>query len=212
MPNLKELAYQEREDLAKFLATLEPEQWDAPSLCEGWRVRDVVGHMISYEKLGFGGVMRRFVKARLSFSRANDLGVAEAARLSPRQLLDEFNDCLHPRGLTTAFGGMVALVDGFIHHQDIRRGLGIPRDMPVDRLAEVLRLSPQARPILAKQRARGLRLVATDCDFELGSGPLVEGPGEAMLLALAGRDGIAAELTGPGQTVLAARAADPAAA
>lgn len=208
MTDLKELAYQERKDLAEFLATLEPEQWDEPSLCEGWRVRDVVGHMISYEKLGFVGVARRFAKARLSFSRANDLGVAEAARLSPQQLLNEFNDCLHPRGLTTAFGGMVALVDGFIHHQDIRRGLKTPRDMPVDRLAEVLRLSPKARPIRAKQRARGLHLVAADCDFELGTGPLVEGPGEALLLALAGRAGVAAELSGPGQPVLAARATD----
>ncbi len=46
-----ELARAEREDLAGFLATLSPEQWQAPSLCEGWRVHDVVAHMLSYDEL-----------------------------------------------------------------------------------------------------------------------------------------------------------------
>ena len=32
---------EERADIHDFLASPEPEQWDAPSLCEGWRVRDV---------------------------------------------------------------------------------------------------------------------------------------------------------------------------
>ena len=35
----------ERRFLAPYLATLTPEQWDAPTLCEGWRVRDVVAHL-----------------------------------------------------------------------------------------------------------------------------------------------------------------------
>ena len=29
---------------------------------------------------------------------------------------------------------MIALVDGTIHHQDIRRTLGRPRDVPADRI------------------------------------------------------------------------------
>lgn len=212
MTDLKELAYQERKELAEFLATLDDEQWNAPSLCEGWRVRDVVAHMISYDLIGVGGALARVAKAGFSLHRANDVGIAEAAKLGTGELLRNLNDCLRPRGLTTAFGGMVALVDGFIHHQDIRRGLGIPRELPTRRLATVLRLAPKARPIRAKQRARGLHLVATDCDFELGAGAEVRGPGEAMLLALAGRPGVADELSGPGQAVLAARAAAPKAA
>ena len=31
--------------------TLTPEQWDAPTLCTRWRVRDVVAHVISYDEL-----------------------------------------------------------------------------------------------------------------------------------------------------------------
>jgi uncharacterized protein (TIGR03083 family) len=41
------MATAERGDLAEFLATLTPEQWEAASLCEGWRVRDVVAHVMS---------------------------------------------------------------------------------------------------------------------------------------------------------------------
>ena len=51
-PDTMCLARDERADLADFLATLTPEQWDAPTLCTLWRVRDVVAHMFSYEDLG----------------------------------------------------------------------------------------------------------------------------------------------------------------
>jgi uncharacterized protein (TIGR03083 family) len=43
------LARAEGADLADLLVTLEPAQRNAPSLCTGWRVRDVVAHMFSYD-------------------------------------------------------------------------------------------------------------------------------------------------------------------
>jgi uncharacterized protein (TIGR03083 family) len=39
--------HQERQARLEHLETLTLEQWDAPSLCDEWRVRDVVGHMVS---------------------------------------------------------------------------------------------------------------------------------------------------------------------
>ena len=42
-----EMATAERTDLADLLATLTLQQWEAPSLCERWRVRDVVAHVMS---------------------------------------------------------------------------------------------------------------------------------------------------------------------
>jgi len=35
-----------RTDLASYLETLRPEQWDAPTLCVEWKVRDVVGYLL----------------------------------------------------------------------------------------------------------------------------------------------------------------------
>jgi uncharacterized protein (TIGR03083 family) len=49
------LARDQRADLGAFLATLSPQQWQAPTLCAGWRVRDVVTHVISYDELDSAG-------------------------------------------------------------------------------------------------------------------------------------------------------------
>ncbi len=38
-------------------------------------------------------------------------------------MLDLVARNLRPRGLTSGFGGGIALTDGTIHHQDIRRAL-----------------------------------------------------------------------------------------
>jgi uncharacterized protein (TIGR03083 family) len=45
------LARDERADMAAFLGTLSPRQWQAPTLCGNWQVRDVVAHVISYDEL-----------------------------------------------------------------------------------------------------------------------------------------------------------------
>ena len=37
----------ERGALAEDLANLTPAQWDTPSLCGGWTVRDIVAHLSS---------------------------------------------------------------------------------------------------------------------------------------------------------------------
>jgi uncharacterized protein (TIGR03083 family) len=60
--DLMTLAYQERCDLAAFLAPLAPQDWQAQSLCDKWTVKDVVAHVVSYEELSPLGVARRFAK------------------------------------------------------------------------------------------------------------------------------------------------------
>lgn len=199
------LARAERADLAGFLTTLTPAQWDAPSLCTEWRVRDVVAHMFSYEELSTVGLVGRFLRGGLNADRVNAAGVAAYADRSPDQLTALVENHLHPRGLTAAFCGRIALTDGVIHHQDIRRPLGLPRDISAERMRVVLDFARTAPPIGARKRVRGLTLTATDLDWSAGTGPVVEGPAESLLMAIAGRHGTARELTGPGQPTLAAR-------
>ena len=103
------------------------------------------------------------------------------------------------------FGARIALTDGTIHQQDIRRPLGVPRAIPGDRLREVLDYAMVAPPVGASSRIRGLRLVATDVEWSRGSGPEVTGPGESLLMAAAGRAEAVDELDGPGLPTLAAR-------
>ena len=200
---LMTMACAERADLAEFLATLTPQDWESPSLCSKWTVKDVVAHVISYEELGTLGLLKRFAKGWIV--RANEAGVDEFAALSPEQLLEFLRNHLQPRGLTAGFGGMIALIDGTIHHQDIRRSLGRPRTVPADRLERVLGLVPGNPRLGAGRRIRGLRLRANDVDWAHGRGPEVTGPGEALLMAMSGRPAALADLDGAGLGTLAER-------
>jgi uncharacterized protein (TIGR03083 family) len=199
------LARAERADLLAFLADLTPQQWDAPTLCDGWRVRDVVAHMISYEGLPGRELFRRLTRGRFRLAGVNAVGVAEMRDAGPDELLALLEQRLEPNGLTTGFGCRVALLDAMIHQQDIRRPLGAPRTIPPERLLPALSFARFAPPIGAFWRARGLRLVATDLGWSDGRGPEVRGPAESLLMAIAGRRGVVEELTGPGQPTLAAR-------
>lgn len=197
------MARAERADLAEFLATLTPQDWQAPTLCTRWSVKDVVAHVVSYEELGALGLLKRFAKGWVV--RANQVGVEEFAALTPQQLLEFLRGHLEPHGLTAGFGGMIALVDGTIHHQDIRRALNRPRVVPPDRLARILPLVPGNPRLGAGRRIRGLRLRATDVEWTHGDGPDVTGPGEALLLAMTGRPAALADLDGPGVAKLGRR-------
>jgi hypothetical protein len=59
----------------------------------------------------------------------------------------------------------------------------------------------------SKKNAAGIRAVATDLDWQHGDGPEIRGPGEALLLALAGRADALDELDGPGLAALEPRVA-----
>jgi uncharacterized protein (TIGR03083 family) len=199
------LATAERADLADLLSTLTPDEWDARSLCAGWRIRDMVAHMFSYDELSIPRLVGRFVLGGLLPDRVNAAGVAAYADLSTDDLVMLVRDHLRPGGLTAGFGGRIALTDGLIHHQDIRRPLGLPRDIPAERLLCALPFACTAPTIGAAKRIRGLRLVADDLDWTTGSGAVVEGPAEALLMAIGGRRDVIGELSGPGRSTLAQR-------
>lgn len=199
------LAQDERTDLADFLAGLTTEQWNGPTLCTKWRVRDVVAHVISYDDLGPLGLAGRFAQGWFVPDRVSEVGVRRYAEIGTDELLAELKNHLRPAGLTAGFGGRIGLCDGLIHHQDIRRALGLHREVPTERLAEALPFARTAPPIKAARRVRGLRLVATDLDWTSGSGPVVEGPAEPLLMAMAGRADALGELGGPGKATLIGR-------
>ena len=69
--DVRRLARDERADFAAFLATLSPQQWQAPTLCARWRVRDVVAHVISYDELGARGLLARVVRGRFRPDQVN---------------------------------------------------------------------------------------------------------------------------------------------
>ena len=205
MKSTQQMARDEREGFAAFLDTLTPEQWDSPTLCDKWRVREVAIHTVSYDELDTAGLVGRFLKGRLSTDRINAIGVADYADRSPKQIVGMIRANTEPTGLTGGFGGKIALTDGMIHQQDIRRSIGLPRTIDPDRLRTALDFARFAPTIRGAWRARGVRLVATDLDWAYGKGPEVRGSGEALLMAMAGRRAALADLDGPGKAKLAQR-------
>lgn len=204
-PDVMSLAADERRDLADFLETLTPAQWHTQSLCGDWNVRQVAVHVVSYEDLGIAGSIGRLVRGRFSLDRTNPIGVAAGADASTTEIVEQIRAHLRPRGITAGFGGRIALTDALIHHQDIRRVLDAPRVVPPERLAVVLPFSLRALALPSRRDIHGLRLIATDLDWTHGEGPEVTGPGEALLMAIAGRPAALADLAGPGVAPLAER-------
>lgn len=205
----------ERSDVRDFLASLTPEQWNEPSLCRGWRVRDVAVHLLVDEPLEQLGVVHALVKAatfRFSVHRINEWWIARNRDRATSTIVAAFDGPWHPGGISKMLGpgtGMRAMV---IHHQDMRRALEVPRAIPEERLRAALDVVLTRRGstnLGSCERATGLRLQADDINWSWGNGPEVRGTAEAILMAVAGRPSVLADLSGEGLPVLAERVSWP---
>ncbi|WP_232535364.1 maleylpyruvate isomerase family mycothiol-dependent enzyme [Nocardia terpenica] len=194
--NTRQLLRAERAELIALLRTLTEDEWMTPSLCAGWRVRDVVGHLL-YDTIPAPTYAAILLRNGLSADRVNDLLADKSKSLSTAQLLERLNA---PGEHISRLLPRVALSDMVVHHQDIRRPLGRDRKIAPERLRAVLdHPDPFARP---GRYIGGLRLTATDLNWSRGTGPEVRGPGEALILAMVGRPAALTELDGPGVPIL----------
>jgi uncharacterized protein (TIGR03083 family) len=170
-----------------------------------WTVRDVASHVVSYDELSVPTLVGTFLRGGIKVSGVNDVALHRYRDLQPDAVIELLARNLQPRGLPAGFGGGIALTDGTIHHQDIRRALGRARTIPSHRLGPVLDFALGAPTLPAKKNAKALKLTATDVDWTTGDGPEVSGPGEALLMAIAGRPHSLDELAGPGVSTLRSR-------
>ncbi|WP_039823843.1 maleylpyruvate isomerase family mycothiol-dependent enzyme [Nocardia testacea] len=189
----------ERAEMTALLRELSEAEWDAPTLCTGWRVRELVAHL-RYDSIPLTEYAGFTVRNRFSIDGVNNAMAAVGTRRTPAQLLAEFAAA---PGSVSRWWPRLGLADLFVHQQDIRRPLGRARDIPADRLRAVLdRPDPFARP---GRYTKGLQFVATDFDWVKGSGPPVRGRGEALALAMVGRPAVLDELEGEGVAELRRR-------
>jgi uncharacterized protein (TIGR03083 family) len=86
--DLTKHSHAERERLAGLLAGLQAEEWDSPSLCRGWRVREVVAHITMPFRTSLPRLVVGLAAAGFSFNRYADRAArADAARMSGAELL-----------------------------------------------------------------------------------------------------------------------------
>ncbi|WP_430784109.1 maleylpyruvate isomerase family mycothiol-dependent enzyme [Actinoplanes sp. G11-F43] len=190
----------ERRRMADLVETLDPGQLAAPSLCDAWTVKEVVGHLVAAVAASNMAALGLLVRSGFNIHKANArLAVRTAARPAGElaALLREHAE--NPfRPPVVGYPGQ--LTDLLVHGQDIRRPLGIPDDLDPDRVRVSLDFLVGGRAVgfTPKDRPAGLRFEATDMDWSWGAGPLVSGTGEALMLALCGRPVTLPELSGDG--------------
>ena len=186
---LREAIAAERRELAEVLAGLPPQAWDAPSLCAGWRVREVVAHMtmpFRYSAARFGLEM---AKSGGNFTAMSDrVAKRDAAAMPPTELTAALRDNAGHPWQPPGGAPEAPLTHDVIHGLDFTMPLGLNRKVPADRLRLVLDAvtSPQALKHFDVSLT-GIRLVADDLDWSFGTGEPLSGPGEHLLLAIAGR-------------------------
>jgi uncharacterized protein (TIGR03083 family) len=206
------MMWEEVADIGALLHDLDDEAFDAPSLCDGWMVRDVLGHMGLGHTTPMPAMLARigryaFNVTRASFTESKTLFAGRSPE-QIRRFWDEVMIAQHPqKGISKLIPAKSGFLDHLVHNQDIRRPAGKPRTIPEVRLRRALQLvRAEASPLFNSRRhVSGLKLYATDIGWTAGDGPTVQGPGEAIVLAAAGRKAAATDLDGDGLALLCQR-------
>lgn len=176
----------QRADLADLLEGLDQQQWMTPSLCDGWRVRDVAAHLTHSHM----HPVRIVVEAARSGFRFDPMirRLALEDRRSQERIVGALRGMVGSRVKVPGTTVTDPLMDVLIHGQDIAVPLGIERPMPGDAAVEVAHHLWRMRfPMNPSRRLTGVRLVATDAEFSAGKGREVHGPIRDIVLGLAGR-------------------------
>ena len=158
----------ERGALADELADLAPAQWDTPSLCTGWTVRDLIAHLSATASLNPGTFFIGMAKAGFNFDRFANGQIAKHLGADPAATLTEFrglqNSTSAPPGPKTSWLGEVV-----VHGDDIRRPLGIPHTYASGAVRQAIDFYKGSNMLSgAKKRITGLALYATDDDWQHG--------------------------------------------
>ncbi|GAA1765144.1 maleylpyruvate isomerase family mycothiol-dependent enzyme [Kocuria aegyptia] len=191
--------HRERSALADLLETLTPAEWDHPTLCPGWAVRDVAAHVISSPQFGLADLARALWQGRGDYNRAVFLDARKRGRKPVEQIVADYRRLDGSRRHPPGTGVRDPLLDILVHTQDIALPLGRHHAMPPEAARTAAeRVWSISFPFRARRRLRGVTLTATDVDWRAGSGPEVRGTMEALLLLLTGRTAALDRLEGPG--------------
>ena len=197
MTDIRSAVAGERTDLADLLTALPPAAWDKPTLCAGWRVREVVAHITMPFRLSMPRFVLGMVRARGNFDRLADRQArSDAAQLSTAELTDCLRQNINHPWKPPGGGYTGALSHDVIHGLDITVALGIDRQVPPDRLRHILHeMKPRHLKYFGVDLTN-IQLRATDLDWTHGTGDPLTGTAQDLLLVLCGRTLPADHLTG----------------
>jgi uncharacterized protein (TIGR03083 family) len=175
-------------DLAALLAALPEERWDTPSLCAGWRVREVVAHMTMPVRYSPAEFMAELQACGGDFTRLSNLIAERDAALPVSTLVANLRDERLHRWTPPGGGIAGALNHVVIHSLDITVPLGVTRCASDEGMRLVLDdLTRGGVHVHFGFDLDGLELRATDLDWSYGEGRLISGRAEDLALLICGR-------------------------
>jgi uncharacterized protein (TIGR03083 family) len=184
--------------LADLLEALTPARWDTPSLCAGWRIREVIAHLTMPARYSQEQFMAELAACEFDFGRLSDTIAARDAALPTAELIAGLrSDVMHhwtpPQG-----GQRGALNHVVVHGLDAAVPLGASDVGDTETLRVVLDdLTVGGVHRHFDTVIEGRHLHATDLNWSRGSGPPLRGPAHELVLVLCGRTVPNSHLEGP---------------
>jgi uncharacterized protein (TIGR03083 family) len=198
-----------RRELAGWLSGIDEETWEAPTLCAGWTVRVVAGHLTAPLLLSNAQIFVNGAKAGFRFHRLMDQTARRLASRPTADIVRTLDEKAEGRWVPPLAGPRAILLDVTTHQMDIRWPQKDPPDLDPSVALTLFNFLVSGNIVLkvaTPNRFSGVRLEAEDVDWAYGDGPVARGPADALLLAMVGRAAGIDRLTGDGVGVLRGRA------
>ena len=189
MDDIRDMIAAERTELAELLDGLPAPRWDEPTLCVGWRVREVVAHVTMPFRYGRGRFALELAKSGGRFNpMADRCARRDAGVMSPGELAEALRSNANHPWKPPGGGYEGVLTHDVIHGLDITEALGLGGLVPEDRLGVVLPnlVTPKALGFFGVDLS-GVALRTADTGWTFGSGLPVTGTAQDLALFLCGR-------------------------
>lgn len=173
--------------LAELLGDMGDASWNTPSLCAGWRVREVVAHLTMPVRYSPAQFRAELQDCRGDFTQLSNRIASRDAMLPTGTLVDSLREEAMHHWTPPGGGDIGALTHVVIHGLDITVPLG-RRHRPDESLRTVLDdLTTGGGHLHFGVGLDGVHLRATDMDWSFGSGHTISGAAEDLALLLCGR-------------------------
>ena len=175
-----------------LLDGLAPGEWDRPSLCDGWTVREVAAHL-TLQQMTLGRALLAALRHPGGLNHVINASARDRATLPTDRIIAEIRGTIGSRRHNVGVTPQETLIDIVVHGQDMAVPLGrtveVAPGVAATAAARVWASRKDRRKSAVFRRLPydGHRLVATDTDWSAGEGPEIRGPALALLLLLTGR-------------------------
>src|SRR5260370_10496931 len=174
--------------LADLLAAASDAQWGTQSLCEGWRVREVVAHLTMAARYSEEEFMAEIRCCDFDFARLSNEVASRDAKLPENELVSNLRSSVMRHWTPPGGGYHGALNHVVIHGLDVTVPLGVPRRSPDETIRVVLDdLTEGSGHARFGIDIQGRHLQASDLDWSDRSGTALRAAAADLALAMCGR-------------------------